>query len=219
MDLMEQRRRGRPLDRSRDRVILETTLRLLSDVGYDRFRMQDVSTHAEVGLSTIYRRWPTKNDLILAAIQSATAEVAEPATAGLDGYRRHLKDLAVILHTEQADLIPGIIAALHRDPDLSDAFRTTWMTPRLTAFRAAIDTAATKPIDGNTAHLIAEVGLGVLILRTLVTHEAVTDSIIDQIVDQVIAPLLDVPAPSRRRRQSSPKQTPRAASGHQSNKG
>ena len=41
---------------------------LLQEVGYDRLRMGDVAERAGVGLATIYRRWPTKRELVNAAL-------------------------------------------------------------------------------------------------------------------------------------------------------
>src|SRR6184192_4976957 len=62
------RKRGRPLSADRSDAILDTVLDLLHDVGYDQLRMQDVADRACVGLSTIYRRWPTKQELVRASL-------------------------------------------------------------------------------------------------------------------------------------------------------
>src|SRR5437764_7415244 len=61
-------RRGRRLSEERTQHILETVLNVLHDVGYDQLRMQDVADRACVGLSTIYRRWPTKQELVRASL-------------------------------------------------------------------------------------------------------------------------------------------------------
>src|SRR4051795_3955893 len=63
------RKRGRPLAAGRSDVILDAVLDLLHDVGYDQLRMQDVADRAGVGLSTIYRRWPTKQDVVRACLE------------------------------------------------------------------------------------------------------------------------------------------------------
>src|SRR5918911_2111277 len=66
--MTEQPRRGRKLSEERTDHILGTVLEVLHDVGYDQLRMQDVAERACVGLSTIYRRWPTKQDLVRASL-------------------------------------------------------------------------------------------------------------------------------------------------------
>src|SRR6195256_4529799 len=63
------RRRGRRLSEERSEHILGTVLDVLHDVGYDQLRMQDVADRACVGLSTIYRRWPTKQEVVRASLE------------------------------------------------------------------------------------------------------------------------------------------------------
>ena len=62
-------RRGRPRSPDRDDAIVNATLELLETVGYDQTRLQDIAQLAGVGLGTIYRRWPTKQNLVIAAIR------------------------------------------------------------------------------------------------------------------------------------------------------
>src|SRR3954452_19284245 len=66
-------KRGRRLSEDRSDVILGTVLELINETGYDQLRMQDVADRANVGLSTIYRRWPTKQDVVRAALQCEQA--------------------------------------------------------------------------------------------------------------------------------------------------
>ncbi len=61
---------GRPFDRSRDALILEVTLDLLSERAYDRVTLDDVAARTGKAKTTLYRRWATKDDLVLAAIHS-----------------------------------------------------------------------------------------------------------------------------------------------------
>src|ERR687894_392068 len=58
-------RGGRPRDPSRDDVIRAAILRLLADVGYGALTMDAVAAEAGVGKATIYRRWRTKQDLVV----------------------------------------------------------------------------------------------------------------------------------------------------------
>jgi AcrR family transcriptional regulator len=55
-------------------TVLETTLRELARVGYRALRFEDVATLAKVNKTTIYRRWPTKSDLVRAAIACKKSE-------------------------------------------------------------------------------------------------------------------------------------------------
>src|SRR6476619_5091401 len=88
-------KRGRGLSPERSDIILGTVLDLLKEVGYDQIRMQDVADRAGVGLSTIYRRWPAKQDVVRAALECPQA--ADKCTTTGDAradVRTLLRDMA-----------------------------------------------------------------------------------------------------------------------------
>ena len=59
---------GRPRDETREAAILEATLAVLSDVGYDRLTIDAVATKAKASKATVYRRWPNKAALVVDAL-------------------------------------------------------------------------------------------------------------------------------------------------------
>ncbi len=75
--------RGEPVVRS----VMEATLEELGRVGYGALRIEDVASRAKVNKTTVYRRWPTKEDLVRAALLSATGitEFRAPNTGSLRG--------------------------------------------------------------------------------------------------------------------------------------
>ncbi|MDI1431485.1 TetR/AcrR family transcriptional regulator [Polyangium sorediatum] len=74
--------RGEPVVRG----VLTATLEELAEVGYEALRIEDVATRAGVNKTTVYRRWPTKQDLVRAAFQSITVDRAvTPDTGSLRG--------------------------------------------------------------------------------------------------------------------------------------
>src|SRR3954463_11237296 len=75
-------RGGRPRDPSRDGVIRAAILRLLADVGYGALTMDAVASEAGVGKATIYRRWRTKQDLVVDTISELNRAEAAPADTG-----------------------------------------------------------------------------------------------------------------------------------------
>src|ERR1700730_3588042 len=119
-------RRGRRLSSDRSDVILETVLDLLKEVGYDQIRMQDVADRACVGLSTIYRRWPTKQDVVRAALscEQATAKYAVTGDARAD-VKSCLTEIAESLSGEGAQTMLGFLATMRSDPEVGDVFRET----------------------------------------------------------------------------------------------
>src|ERR671917_2050981 len=87
-------RGGRPRDPSRDGVIRAAILSLLAEVGYGALTMDAVAAQAGVGKATIYRRWRTKEDLVVDTIaEISRAQVTPAETGSLEG------DLREMLHT------------------------------------------------------------------------------------------------------------------------
>jgi AcrR family transcriptional regulator len=76
----ERRRPGAPKDPEADRLILETTHRLLRELGYDRLTIDAVAREAGVARTTVYRRYRDKADLVSAAIQTLRAPAKRSAT-------------------------------------------------------------------------------------------------------------------------------------------
>ncbi|WP_437966963.1 TetR/AcrR family transcriptional regulator [Sorangium sp. So ce260] len=70
--------RGEPIVRG----ILAAALEELASAGYRALRIEDVATRAGVNKTTVYRRWPTKEDLVRAALLSVTDEKIVPPNTG-----------------------------------------------------------------------------------------------------------------------------------------
>lgn len=72
--------RGAPVVRG----VLGAALEELGRTGYDALRIEDVAARAGVNKTTVYRRWPTKEDLVRAALLSITADrIVAPNTGAL----------------------------------------------------------------------------------------------------------------------------------------
>jgi len=75
------RRRGRPRSGGAERAILAAGARLLQERGVRRMSMQAVAAEARVSKATIYRRWPSKDALILDLVAGAAEETAAEASS------------------------------------------------------------------------------------------------------------------------------------------
>lgn len=72
--------RGEPVVRA----VLQATVEELATVGYEALCIEDVARRAGVNKTTVYRRWPTKADLVFAAMRSPLGnEVDGPNTGSL----------------------------------------------------------------------------------------------------------------------------------------
>ena len=72
------RRPGRPRSEQAEQALLEAALEAISECGIDGVRCEDVAARAGVGKATLYRRWPGKEDLLIAAFGALKRPLPEP---------------------------------------------------------------------------------------------------------------------------------------------
>src|SRR3954447_22101635 len=84
-DLQVRRGRGRPRDPETDSRITTAAAELMLERGFHPTTRDDVAARAGVGKATVYRRWPSKEDLAVAAMETLyTAEFPEPDTGAIE---------------------------------------------------------------------------------------------------------------------------------------
>ena len=74
----DHRRPGRPRSEQAEQAIIEATLDLFAEKGFEGVCVEAVAARAGVGKATIYRRWPNKEELLLAALGSLKSPYPEP---------------------------------------------------------------------------------------------------------------------------------------------
>ncbi len=72
------RRPGRPRSERAEQAILNAAVEAFGDYGVDGVRCEDVAARAGVGKATLYRRWPGKEDLLIAAFASMKTPLPQP---------------------------------------------------------------------------------------------------------------------------------------------
>jgi AcrR family transcriptional regulator len=92
------RRPGRPRSERAEQAILDAVVEAIGDYGVDGVRCEDVAARAGVGKATLYRRWPGKEDLLIAAFASLKSPLPEP---GGESVR---DDLIAMLEVMAADI-------------------------------------------------------------------------------------------------------------------
>lgn len=75
-------RKGRPRDERIDREITAAALAVLSEVGFERFSVEEVAAQAGVAKTTIYRRFPSRTELIVGALMRLNDELPAPPPPG-----------------------------------------------------------------------------------------------------------------------------------------
>lgn len=137
---------GRPRAADVDQRILDAAYRLMAQQGYVRMSMDAVAAEAGVTKPTIYRRWPAKIELAMAALVAA-CDPSRPAITGdtrtdliaeLEHFRR------AISRPHGMALLGTVLAEEHETPELLVAFREYLVAPRRQALRAILDRAGAR---------------------------------------------------------------------------
>jgi len=187
-------RGGRPRDPSRDSVIRAAILRLLADVGYGALTMDAVASEAGVGKATIYRRWRTKQDLVVDTISDLNREqVARPDTGSLENdVRAMLQSLLGIVNGPAGAATLSLLSTVAHEPALADAFRrgplVEWRNNFDAAWARAQERGELAPGTGDS--VLAETTSALMVQRWLLTGRPVDDAYADEVLDTVVLPLL-----------------------------
>jgi AcrR family transcriptional regulator len=187
-------RGGRPRDPSRDSVIRAAILRLLADVGYGALTMDAVASEAGVGKATIYRRWRTKQDLVVDTISDLNrAEATPPDTGSLEGdLRLMLRSLVSVITGPTGAATLSLLSTVPHQPALAEAFRdgplAVWRHAFEQIWARAEERGEVRP--GVAGSVPAETTSALLVQRWLLTGEPVDEAYADEVLDTVVLPLL-----------------------------
>ncbi len=186
----ESRRRGGRSARVRAAVIA-STLAELSDRGYSGVSLDGVAARAGVHKTTVYRRWRTKESLVLEAmLEQAAQTVAIPDTGSLRGDLLELARRSAAIQTSPAGeaVVRAVAGESPGNPAIADASRRFW-TERLELDRTIVARARDRGEigPGTQSQPVIEMVLGPLYFRLLVTGEPIDPDFIDGIVDLVYA--------------------------------
>jgi AcrR family transcriptional regulator len=190
--MTDTRRRGDALLGAIHAAVLDE----LADNGYAGLSIERVAERARTGKASIYRRWPTRLELVLDALDHAlpgpeqVAQGEDLRTELLTLLRR----IAAVMSSRsgaaaRACLGPGA------DPELSDAIRTRLLAPRRAALLALLEAAAQRGEVRPEAVTERIAELGPTLLHGELLHRGqVDDDAVVAIVDEVLMPLLRAPA-------------------------
>jgi AcrR family transcriptional regulator len=190
-------RRHRPGGRSaRVRAAAITaTLAELAESGYSALSLESVARRAGVHKTTLYRRWGTREDLVLEAmLERAGERVSVPDTGSL---REDLLELARTAAAnaaspEVAAMARAAVAQMPHDSRLAAANHRFW-DERLALDGAIVEQAIERgEVAAETRpRQVIESVLGPIHLRLLLTGEPINDAFLSGIVDVVVDGIAD----------------------------
>ncbi|MGI8881274.1 MAG: TetR/AcrR family transcriptional regulator [Jatrophihabitans sp.] len=140
----EPRKPGRPRDTDRHDAIVDAAVEELAENGYHAFSVESVAARAGVAKTTVYRRWPSKDELVLEAIGSVKGPIPNPPRESVRG------DLLYMVEGLRSRWVNGLHGRLMKrlaaeglaQPALYSRFREKVIGPRHQVFIEVLDRGA-----------------------------------------------------------------------------
>lgn len=204
----ERNRGGRPLDTTRDDAILQAAIELVAEIGYDRLTIDAVAARARAGKATVYRRWPSKAELVAEACSCVVLERLDTPDTG--SIRTDMIAIAesIWVHSgpvPRAAVMAGLMSALLANPDLRDAVQHTTRAPVSVVapvIQAAVERGEIPEIpEPDYLELVGMVLPGMCMFQFAKTGIAPDSHFIETVVDRIFLPSLGYrpPAPEGNR--------------------
>ena len=178
-------RRGRPRDAQAEQAILQATVELLSEVGFNQLSIEAVAARAGVGKPTIYRRWPSKPELVLDAVERLappfpTADTGDPLT----DLRQIVPELIVGLTSSP---VARATIALAGDAEMTRRLGEQYLWPRRAGIAVILHRAiAAGELRADVdVEMAIDLMLGASVYRWLVTAQPVDADTARRVVDTV----------------------------------
>lgn len=185
----EQRPGGRAARVRSD--VLAAASELLMEVGYDKTSVEDVAARAGVHKTTVYRRWPTKPELIAAAVGAQAAEnVPVPDTGSVVGdLQAFAREIVANVGSEGGTRRSrSLVAAAATSDEVADNMHALWaerLAISATIVERAIERGELPP--GSDPNLIIETLIGPIWVRLLLTGEPINNDLADRVSLLVIS--------------------------------
>ncbi|TCO54319.1 TetR/AcrR family transcriptional regulator [Actinocrispum wychmicini] len=175
-------------------AITEAVLDELAAQGYGRLSMEAVAKRADVSKSALYRRWPSKQDMVIAVLSEFSVPLAEiPDTGSLRGDL--LETLRAVhdwlTHPRFATILPDLTAEAARNPTLAAAIAATIGEPRRALGAATLRRAINRgelPTNLNL-ELALDLTAAPIYWRLTVRQAPIEPTYLDQLVDHILRAL------------------------------
>ena len=184
----------------RELEILDATLGVLADVGYDRLTMDAVAARAKASKATLYRRWTNKASLVIDALQHSKGPAEVPDTGTLRGDLQGLFcGMGGLADADTVATFASVLTAITRDADFALGFREQVLGPKMAASQQIWERARDRGEVRDDADLsLFEPALaGIVLHRVFLMGEQPTPELITNVIDQIILPAATrAPAPT-----------------------
>jgi len=183
---------GRPLDAGVQAALLRATQDLLIEEGYERLTVDAVAKRCGSSKATLYRRWPNKLALVIAAAEELFPVPEVPDTGDLRKDllacgRAYLKE-----DGRSQQVLTSLHTAARHDPALRAAAREALGSPVDRLFSEVLTRAAARGLipEGVDLGILAEVFPGIAFHRAAALGLPVDEPLILRVVDHILLPAL-----------------------------
>lgn len=180
----------------REQEILQATLDVLAEVGYDRLTMDAVATAAKASKATLYRRWNGKVSLVIDALltQKQPSEVPDTGTLRGDLIATYC-GMGGFGDSRAVSTFTSVLTAMVRDEEFAEAYRREVLGPKIAASATIYARARERGElgDGVDLAVLAPALAGIVLHRFFVLGEEPNEDSIARIIDQIIIPAATCP--------------------------
>ncbi len=190
-------------------AVLRATNELLAQVGYDALTYEEVASRADVHRTTVYRRWPTKPELVADAVGLHAEEQIQIPDSGSLPADLHALATAVAANLDSAGgarRSRSLVAAAATSEPLATALYA-FMTRRVELADAIVERAAQRGEipDHVDPRVVVEAVVGPIWFRVLLSGEPVNDDFVRAVANLAAAGAGGPPmAADRRTRATAP---------------
>lgn len=170
--------------------MLRAARALLEEAGPAAVTMEAVAARAGVGKPTLYRWWPNRHAVAMAALMEGTRETERPARSRspVQALRQQLRETAATFATRTGRNVAAMIATSDPDTELSKAFRNQFVLARRDEGRALLVAGIERGEVRRDADVEAALDLiyGALFFRLLVGHAPLDDGFVEGLLDAAL---------------------------------
>lgn len=178
---------------ARESELLAVTLQLLQRNGFEGLTVDDVAATAHASKATVYRRWPTKAELVLAAVMHGVSQAAvAPDTGSLRGDLIEVGEKLARQARDHAATMRAVLMEASRNPALNDVMQNQIFTQRKKLINHVLGQAVDRgeiraeAINDDLWDLLP----GYLVFRAVIQNRPATSRTVRALVDDVIIPSL-----------------------------
>lgn len=172
-----------------DEQIMKAARCVLAECGVAGFTVDEVASRAGVGKATIYRRWPSRTELLLTASKDAAMDVEDPDTGSLRG---DLIEMLCALADKLQDslagkMLPSVIAEVAINPEMRGRLPDYMEDRRQNATHVVLRGIARGELPpGTDPDLVLDLVASPLFMRHLLAQQAMEREEIERCVDTVL---------------------------------